>query len=324
MVSRATVLALAVGVTGLGLASAATPQCTSPEVVVCLDFAGHQTPENIVQEPDGSFDVTFSLAQQVARIGSDGQVKVLADMTEKGSTGSRTPLLHVPVTMGLTRAEDGTLYFLYADAEPVPGGTADRTGVYRLRPDAAEPELVARLPAESLPNGLALDGRSGALYFSDSALGRVWTVPAAGGEPAVFADDGTLKADGFAANGLKLRDGAVWVSNSVQGTIVRIPVLGGNRGGHPQVRATGLPTVDDFAFTGHGDELLAALAGRDEVVLVHPQGHPDGSSTVVRRGDGLQTPTSPVISGGTAYVASAAYYTKAGPDILPVALDAKR
>ncbi|MFE2407316.1 hypothetical protein ACFXDE_03105 [Kitasatospora sp. NPDC059408] len=320
LTTRAATLALAAGAFATfaaAPASATATDCGSPDVVACFTYGDQlkQTPENIVQEPDGSFDVTLSLAQQVARVGTDGRVRILVRMPVPDGTGGGTPLVGHPVTMGLVRAQDGTLFFLYAN------GDTDQTGVWRLRPHTTTPEQVAQLPNNSLPNSIALDGRSGLLYISDSALGRVWTVPTTGGTPTVFSDDALLAAKGFGANGLKLHHHAVWVSNSVNGTIVRIPILRDGRSGRPEVRADNLSTVDDFAFTGHGDELLAALNGSNEVVRVHPGIHPDHTYTVVRKDDGLQNPTSLVIHDGTAYVANGAYFTKTTPNILAIHLD---
>jgi hypothetical protein len=317
LLTAAFALALgAAGILGSGSASAADPGC-GPGFVACFDRAGGQTPENIVGEPDGAFDVTFSLAGQVARVGLDGRVRILAAVPLPSGCqvtplpvgcGATTPLVHHPVTMGLTRAEDGTLYFLYANRD------LHLTGVWRLRPHRSTPERIAALPDESLPNGIALDERSGALYLSDSALGRVWTVPRSGGTPTVFSDKPALGGTGFAANGLKLHHHAVWVSDSATGTILRIPILPGNRAGEPEPRASDLATVDDFTFTGHGDELLAAVSESDSLVLVRPRPHPDGrENTTVLQGHGLQNPTSLVIRDGAAYVASGAYFTEPDP-----------
>jgi hypothetical protein len=76
---------------------------------------------------------------------------------------------------------------------------------------------------------------------------------------------------------------------------------------------TGLPGIDDFAFTGRGDHLLATLNGSSEVVLVEPHGSP---TTVLTAADGLQNPTSIALRGDTAYVLSAAYVTAHDPNLV--------
>ncbi|MBE4741096.1 MULTISPECIES: hypothetical protein [Streptomyces] len=61
------------------------------------------------------------------------------------------------------------------------------------------------------------------------------------------------------------------------------PCPPGRLGGQDQTRATGLAGVDDFAFAGHGDTVLAALIFSNQVALVRP----DGTHAVVLQDDGL-------------------------------------
>jgi sugar lactone lactonase YvrE len=115
------------------------------------------------------------------------------------------------------------------------------------------------------------------------------------------------------ANGLKFHDGAVWVTNSDHGTIVRIPLRTNGETGSAQVTATGLAGIDDFAFTGRGNEIIAALHSTNKVALVKP----DGTHTVVlTEADGLQGPTSIAVCGRTVYVLSAAFVTGKDPNLL--------
>jgi sugar lactone lactonase YvrE len=319
LAARATALALTLGVAAAFGSASASAAARPVDATHFADFSSGETPENIAAEPDGSVDVTFSLARQVARVRANAQPEILVTMPTPDDGGSHTPLLGRPVTMGLVRAQDGTLYFLYAAGDEDTPTHKGLTGVWRLRPHRTTPERIAPLPADSLPNGMALDPRSGMLYITDSAahagprgpVGTVWTVPVSGGTATPFATDPALTGKGFGANGLKLRGNAVWVTNSAKGTILRLPILPGNRAGDIEVRATGLDTIDDFAFTGRGDEILAAVNGSNEVVRVRP----DGSWAPLAL-TGLQNPTSLAIHCGTVYVASAAYTTGTDPNIL--------
>jgi sugar lactone lactonase YvrE len=303
--ASAVVLAFGSALPGGGPASAAAHGAAAA-VVVHFSFQAGETPENAAPEPDGDFDVSFSVAREIARVGLDGRRDVLAAMPRPVDGGINTPVLHFAATMGIVRGQDGTLYFLYA------AGNADLTGVWRLRPNASAPQRIAALPATSLPNGLALDPHTGMLYVADSALGRIWAVPATGGTATVWSAAPELAPAGYlGANGLKVHGGAVWVSNTDQGTVVRIPVLPDGAPGPARIRAGGLPTIDDFAFTG--DEILAAVNHTDTVVRIRP----DGTETIVLTGaDGLQNPTSVVLRGGGAYVFDAAYVTHTDPNIL--------
>ncbi|MEU1628498.1 hypothetical protein ABZ746_24905 [Streptomyces sp. NPDC020096] len=309
LLAAVSVLALAAGIGTLGsvpMAAAAAPGA-AVRFAAHFDFSQGQTPENVTQEPDGGLDVTFSVARQVARVGTNGATHILATMPLPADGGVNTPVLHFAATMGIVRDQDGTLYFLYA------AGSADLTGVWRMHPHG-KPERIAALPANGLPNGMALDRRSGVLYIADSVLGTIWSVPTAGGAATAWTTAPQLAFSSIAgANGLKIHNHAVWASNTDQGTIMRIPFLPGNHPGPVQIRASGLTTVDDFAFTGAGDEILAALNHTNTVVRIGPDG---AQSTVLTAADGLENPTSLLIRGGTVYVMDAAYVTAKNPNIL--------
>lgn len=245
------------------------------------------------------------------RFGTDGRTHILATMPLPADGGVNTPVLHFAPTMGIVRADDGTLYFLYAT------GTSDLTGVWRLRPHGT-PERIAALPADGLPNGMALDRRTGRLYIADSVRGTIWTVPVTGGTPTAWLSAPELAYSAIAgANGVKVHNGALWVSNTDDGTILRVPLLPGGRPGQLQVRATGLTTVDDFTFTGAGDEILVALNHTDTVVRIRPDGH---QTTVLTAADGLQNPTAIEVRGTTVYVLNAAYVTAEDPNVLVAGL----
>ncbi|MFK4227881.1 hypothetical protein [Streptomyces sp. NPDC019890] len=288
-------------------ASAGTALVMKTRFAAHFDLAQGQMPENIALEPNGTAYVTFAASRQVAAVTPAGKTRVLATMPAPADGGVHTPVLGFALTTGIARAHDGTLYFLYAS------GTEDLTGLWRLR-QGGTPHRIAALPANGLPNGLALDERRGLLYIADSVLGTIFTVPAAGGEPVTWSSAAELAPTGFlGANGLKIHDCALWVTNLDKGTLLRIPFRPGNRPGPVQTKATNLAGIDDFAFTGNGDEILAALNAPNTVVRVRGNG---AVSTVLTAADGLQNPTSVALRRGTAYVPSAAYTTATDPNLL--------
>ncbi|HEY9331774.1 MAG TPA: hypothetical protein VIS09_26620 [Streptomyces sp.] len=287
---------------------------TDVRIAAHFDQNAGQAPENIALLPDGTAYVTFAGARQIVRLTPDGATRVLATLPAPADGGVHTPVLKFALTTGIVRAADGTVYVLYAT------GTSDLTGLWRLRP-GQEPRRIAALPANGLPNGLALDERSRRLYITDSVLGTVWTVPTTGGTATAWSAAPELASTGFlGANGAKLHDGALWVSNLDRGTLLRIPVRPGNRAGAPQVRASGLVGIDDFAFTGRGDQVLAALNGPNQVVRIRPDGT---STTVLDATDGLQGPTSLALRHDDVYVLSAAY-TSVDPNLLRARLGSRR
>ena len=303
LVAAVAVASLAVG--WPGSATAATAPLSHARIAQHFDLADGRMPENIAVEPDGSVDLSFSAARRIARVGRDGTVRVLATLPAPADGGGNTPALGFPLVTGLVRDAHGTLYFLYAT------GTADLTGVWRLTPGGV-PERIAALPADGLPNGLALD--SGRLYATDSVRGAIWRVSARGGEATLWASGPELASTGFlGANGLKVHNGALWASNMDKGTVVRIPLKKDGTAGAAEIRAEQLPGIDDFAFVGRGDRILATLDQSNQVALVEP----DGTHTIVLDAqDGLQNPTALAVRGNTVYVTSAAYLTRQDPNLL--------
>jgi sugar lactone lactonase YvrE len=277
-------------------AGAHTPAASS-RIVAHFDPAKGQTPENIALGPDGTAYVTFSAARQVAAVSPGGAVRILVTMPAPADGGVNTPVSKAANTGGIVRTGDGTLYFLYDT------GNADSTGLYRLRPGGT-PHRIAALPPTGLPNGLALDEHTSTFYAADSVLGVVWTVPLSGGRARVWLSAPEFAPAGFlGANGIKVHDGAVWVSNLDKATLLRIP-LRHDRPGPVQVRVTGLASIDDFTFTRAGD-VLAALDGPSAVVRIGRDGR---VTTFVDAADGVQNPTSVAVRGGTVYVLSAAFF----------------
>ncbi|QNE73330.1 hypothetical protein F0344_00655 [Streptomyces finlayi] len=280
-----------------------------------FDLSAGQMPENIALSRDGSALVTFAASRQVAEVAPGGATRILATLPPPADGGVRTPVLGFPLATGVVRAPGGAVYVLYAT------GTADLTGLWRLAPGKS-PQRVAALPAEGLPNGLALDRRSRQLYITDSVLGTVWTVPTSGGTPTAWSTAPELASTGFlGANGAKVHGGALWVTNLDKGTLLRIPIRSGNRAGVPQVKASGMVGIDDFTFTGRGDEALAALNAPNKVVRIQPDGT---TSTVLDSEDGLQNPTSVALRGKDVYVLSAAYTTATDPNLLRARLSGHR
>lgn len=109
----------------------------------------------------------------------------------------------------------------------------------------------------------------------------------AGGKPAPWLKVPALNPTGLyglGANGLKIHKDAVWVSNSDQGTLLRIPIEPGGAHGPVATKSTG-PHLDDFTFVGDGDTIVAALDPDDEVALIRPDGT---YRTVLTGRDGLE------------------------------------
>ena len=274
----------------------------APPVVRHFDLQAGQMPENIVLDRDHSVDVTFAGARQVARISDRGRTQVLATLPAPADPAARTPLLGFPLTTGLVRT-GRTFYVLYAT------GSAAETGVWTFTEGRA-PHKLAGLPADGLPNGMARAGDT--LYITDSAKGAVYAVSTTG-RTRVFSTDAALAPDGFfGVNGAKVRGDYLYVSNLDRGTVLRSPLTGPRAGVFTTV-ATGLAGIDDFTFTGRGDEFVAGLVTQNTVVVADGHG---AHRTVLTAADGLSNPTAVAIRGTTVYVSSAAYTTQTDPNLL--------
>ncbi|MEU5978711.1 hypothetical protein [Streptomyces sp. NPDC047315] len=290
-----------------------------PEVLAELDLDSGQQPEGIVAEPDGSVVATFSQARQIARIHQDGSVRVLATLPAP-PPHAETPAVGEPFLGGIARTDDGALYTVYAT------GTAELTGVWRLPPDGGEPRRTIPLPADSLPNGLAVDARARQLYVTDSVAGAVWRAPLAGGRAVKWSDHPSLTPSDeeyfLGANGIRVHDGSVWVTNHDRGTVLRFPRTGA-KAGAPETVVDGLGEVDDLEFVGHGDAFLVTGVTDNRVVLVR-NARSGGERTavdtltedVLTEEDGLQNPTALARRGSTVHVANSAAYTLTDPHVL--------
>lgn len=281
----------------IGVALAAAAVFALPAVpaqaatrIVPLDLAAGQQPENLTLEPDGSADLTFAYTGEIGRVTAGGEVSVIARIPVPAD--GDVPVLHKKLFLGgIVRAPGGDLYVA------VSTGTA-ATGLYRVRPGSA-PVQVAALPPAGFQNGLARDPAGGDLFVADSFGSVVRRVSPRTGQVTDWATGPLLApAGGFGANGVKVHDGAVWVSNLDQGTLVRFPLTGAAG----RIAASGLGPVDDFAF--HGNTVVAAINQENRVVTV---GH-GRTTTILSTSDGLANPTSVAVRGDKLYVADSAYF----------------
>jgi hypothetical protein len=278
----------------------------NPRILIHYDAEAGEQPENIVAEPDGNLLVTLDFVRRVVRLTPEGAQQVLATLPAPPSGGAEVPVTHTALTTGLVLTSDGIIYVGYV------AGDADFTGIWRLDGDGT-PRRVTALPADSFPNGMALDERSGQLYIADSIRGAIWRAPVSGGNAELWAAGDELSPTSIlGANGLKIRGGFVWVSNSDQKTLLRYPIERDGTAGSAQTAASG-HALDDFTFVGDSEVVAAALNLEDELALIGP----DGSyQTVLTAADGLQTPSAVLVQPGRIYVLNSAHFTHTDPNIL--------
>lgn len=159
------------------------------------------------------------------------------------------------------------------------------------------------------PNALAFD-RAGNVYISDSFQGIVWRTGPAGGAPVEWVNHDLLRTAGFppfGANGMDFNraESALFVANTGNDTIVRIPVTAG---------AAGVPELFTHSVNGadgvlvdRDDNVWVCANQADEIVVIDPSGRAIaklGDFEGVRRGSpvGLLFPASLARHGNWIYV----------------------
>lgn len=186
---------------------------------------------------------------EIIRITPDHHVSVFATI---GRTG---PAFNEGLA-GLAIDAGGDIYAAFISHDP-------RThGVYRIGRRGG----VTRLPGSGallLPDALAFDAR-GNLYVTDAEAGAVWRFTP-GGRATRWIQHPLLepRVIGVGANGIAFVPPAtLYVNNTEQNLIVRIPIRTDGGPGTPSVAAADplLQIIDGLAADAHGD-LYAAVVG---------------------------------------------------------------
>jgi sugar lactone lactonase YvrE len=99
--------------------------------------------------------------------------------------------------------------------------------------------------------------------------------------------------------------------------LIRIPVGRDGTSGAPRVVAENLGPIDDFAFTGDGRTVLAAVNQENKVVMIDRSGR---AKEVLTSADGLDNPTSVAVRGRDVYVTDGAYFSGGDPNLLLASL----
>jgi sugar lactone lactonase YvrE len=128
--------------------------------------------------------------------------------------------------------------------------------------------------AWSAPNGMTFD-KKGNIYIADSFQGTVWRTGPTGGAALPWVKSDLLISHGYpllGANGLTFdRTGTVlFVANTGDDTIVRVPVVNGEAG-KPEVFMNGVNGPDGM-FVDEKDRLWVVANQSDEIVVFDKTG----------------------------------------------------
>lgn len=264
---------------------------------------GGANPEGIAVASDGNVYVSsFAVGGTPTGRGQifvfDSSGRFLRTVDVAGSSTLLLELAFHPTTGELLVLDFGAKKVLSVD--PVSGASTE----------------FATIPggAAAGPNVLTFDD-SGDVYVSDSFQGTIWRIPAGGGVPSAWVTSNLLATSGvppFGANGLAFnRDRtAMYVANTGNDTIVKIPVSNGSPG-TPEVFVNSVNGADGLLID-EDDNLWVAANQADEIVVINPSGRviaklgdfngvgPDGAP------NGLLFPASLVRSGQFIYVTNLA------------------
>ncbi|HET7754922.1 MAG TPA: SMP-30/gluconolactonase/LRE family protein [Anaeromyxobacteraceae bacterium] len=258
--------------------------CAVPRVVSAWDrgrvdtFAvlpeGSGGPEGLEIDHRGNVYVgSFGITSQGPLTGSgrifvfDRKGKLLREVTVAGSTAQLLGLRWRASTETLLVVDNGGRKVL--EVNPLTG--------------ASTTFMTFPLPADasSSPNDITFD-KAGNVYVSDSAQGTIWRTGKDGGTATAWVEnEPLLQTTGvppFGANGLRFNHGetALFVANTGNDTIVKIPVTGGSPAttGAPGDAEIFVNSVNgaDGLIIDRDDNLWVVANQADEIVVIDPTG----------------------------------------------------
>lgn len=227
----AAAVGLAVALSGATVAGAAEPGASGPVATTVARFAPDVAPEGIAVTPDGSVYVSTTGRGEVWKLAPDGTTTVEAVLAPEVAEGAFGVL-------GVDADEEGRLYAAVAS------GVAASQGVWTWIPGGT-PTRLAGSEQLAFPNSIAIAG-DGTVYVSDSLLGQLWRADDAASPLERWLDHPWLHGNGtvlgpqfpIGANGIVVQDGVLYVANTEEGSVLRIPVAADGSAGELTVWTT--------------------------------------------------------------------------------------
>lgn len=271
------------------------------KILKAFDYSAGEMPENIVILADGTICATLLVAGTVW-LSSSEQERVTPEEVDA-------------IVGGLASDADHRLYAAVRSAADAVAGIWRREAPHRW-------SRFATAETQAGLNGITF-AEDGTLFAADSVNGeilccapgddtlRLWLVDE---RLTPTSPDDAVSSTGV--NGLKVWDGALWATNTAQGTVLRISIDQGHPGEVTQVYA-GIP-ADDFAFDTSGT-LYLAIHPRDTVLRITPHGD---TTVLATEADGLDGPTAIAVTNDGLLVTSLGMLgSRHTPNIVHLALD---
>ena len=285
-----------------GLAQGASAQ--GVETVALFNPAAFETPESVQIDRRGNTYISMALTGEIRKIEPNGTQSSLAFLPIRPDVQPCGNSLGVPIMGGIALDHQGNVYASLNSCN------LPDLGVWKVTRQG-QASLLARLPANAAPNGIAY--HEGWLYVADTVLGLVWRIHS----------DGARTADPLLTpvplpltpgpNGLQVFRDEVYVAVSDRAHIVAIPILDGGAAGTGRVHVSGI-ALDDFAFDVNGN-----LYGTTDPFNTLARVAPDGTViTLLTTSDGLDGPTAAAFGVGAdrknLYITNAAFPFFPGPN----------
>jgi sugar lactone lactonase YvrE len=203
-----------------------------------------------------------------------------------------------------------------------------QAGIYRLTGAGAPAALFAKHADMAFPNGLTVDD-AGQMYVTDSAAGAVFRIAPDGAitkwvsDPLLSGAKDTCGPNAvgvpfdIGANGIALKDGALYVTNTDRATVVRIAIAADGSPGRPALFA-GPSCADlsgaDGVTVAPGGDLIVAVNHQNKLVRVDGAGH----IAPILTGGAFDFPTSLTFAGGALYISNFALLDAKNPGLLRI------
>jgi len=149
--------------------------------------------------------------------------------------------------------------------------------VLKVNPHTGESSVFTTIPGGSAagPNVLTFD-KQGNVYISDSFQGIIWRTGPYGGAATAWVTSDLLKPNGvppFGANGLAFNNAGntLFVANTANDQIIKIPVLAGGIAGTPEVFVNSVNGADGLIIDKQDNFWICANQS-DEIVVLDKSG----------------------------------------------------
>jgi sugar lactone lactonase YvrE len=237
--------------------------------------------ESIIADTHGNIFVAIGNTGEIRKVSPDGSQSTVA-ILPSGTFGLQR---FQGVLCSIVMDHDGTIYATLVATD------AKNRGVWHIAPDGKS-KLLAALPSDSGPNGITID-KHGNLFVADMHLDVVWRISRGSNGVEKWLEHDLLKKGWLTIlpgpNGLKFWNGALYVSNSSKGTIVRIPVQPDGSAGEPSVYAEGV-SGDDFVFDERGN-MYVTTHPFNTIIRVRPD---KSRAIIATAAEGIIGPTAAV------------------------------